>query len=51
MEPEASHFLLEEILKTCANPGLWLWTGGGRLTNQACILPFLYKAYLGAIKE
>lgn len=24
MEPEASHFLLEEILKVCGNPGLWL---------------------------
>ena len=51
MEPEASHFLLEEILKVCGNPGLWLWTGGGWLTDRACILPLLYKAYMRAIKE
>lgn len=51
MEPEASHFLLEEILKVCGNPGLWLWTGGGWLTDRAYILPLLYKAYTRAIKE
>ena len=51
MEPKASHFLLEEILKMCANPALWLWTGGGWLTDWAYILPLLYKAYMRAIKE